>query len=251
MDHAAAATVPPSLKLESPRLIAQGAEALVFAGTYCGRRAVAKHRFSKGYRHPLLDHQVRRRRTKAEARALALNEEVSPALLHVDSDLSTLYLARVEGQTVAALLTAPPASTPAAAATGVGAGADPAPAPAGFLHSAEGAALARSMGRAVARMHGNHTVHNDLTTSNFLYNATEDRVYIVDYGLASTARASVEARAVDLQVLERSLLALCGESRFFEHFLAGYAAASGAEAAAVLARLGAVRTRGRKKGADN
>lgn len=51
-------------------MIGQGAEARIFRGTLDGRKAVAKERFVKKYRHPLLDVQLTRERIRAEARCL-------------------------------------------------------------------------------------------------------------------------------------------------------------------------------------
>ena len=58
------------------KLIAQGAEAKIFLD----KATVNKERIPKGYRHPQLDEQIRRQRTKREGRilhkALALNVQV-------------------------------------------------------------------------------------------------------------------------------------------------------------------------------
>jgi TP53 regulating kinase-like protein len=51
-------------------MIGQGAEARIYRGTLNGRKAVAKQRFIKRYRHPLLDVQLTRERIRAEARCL-------------------------------------------------------------------------------------------------------------------------------------------------------------------------------------
>ncbi|CAM9694504.1 unnamed protein product, partial [Choristocarpus tenellus] len=44
-------------------MLSQGAEARVYATSFCGRPAVIKERFPKSYRHPLLDEKLTTRRT--------------------------------------------------------------------------------------------------------------------------------------------------------------------------------------------
>jgi hypothetical protein len=47
-------------------LVRQGAEAKVFKGTFDGRPAIAKQRFSKGYRHPALNTMLSSQRLRSE-----------------------------------------------------------------------------------------------------------------------------------------------------------------------------------------
>ena len=51
------------------KLIAQGAEAKIFLDLL-PEPTIHKERISKGYRHPQLDKQIRKRRTKSEAKIL-------------------------------------------------------------------------------------------------------------------------------------------------------------------------------------
>jgi len=46
-------------------LLKQGAEGRVFASTFVGRKCVIKERFSKKYRHPLLDAKLTLKRLNA------------------------------------------------------------------------------------------------------------------------------------------------------------------------------------------
>jgi TP53 regulating kinase-like protein len=50
---------------ESLVLIKQGAEARVFESTFAGRRSIVKERFSKKYRHPILDAKLTLKRLNA------------------------------------------------------------------------------------------------------------------------------------------------------------------------------------------
>lgn len=51
-------------------LIAQGAEARIYKGSYLGRTVLMKERFVKKYRHPELDSLLTRDRIKNEVRAI-------------------------------------------------------------------------------------------------------------------------------------------------------------------------------------
>ncbi|KAF0988880.1 hypothetical protein HZS_2994, partial [Henneguya salminicola] len=60
---------------------------------------------------------------------------------------------------------------------------------------------------AVSAIHLSGVIHGDLTTSNIIVEANSDyepKIYIIDFGL-SFSSSSIEDRAVDLYVLERSL----------------------------------------------
>lgn len=51
-------------------VIKQGAEGKLYKGMYLGRKAVAKERFRKLYRHSDLDEHLSKERMKAEAKAI-------------------------------------------------------------------------------------------------------------------------------------------------------------------------------------
>lgn len=63
--------------------------------------------------------------------------------------------------------------------------------------------MAERIGVSLAKMHGIHIVHGDLTTSNLLLREHTDQVVIIDFGLSSTSTL-IEDKAVDLYVLERA-----------------------------------------------
>ena len=56
--------------LPESEIIAQGAEARLYKGTYLGKPVLIKERFEKKYRHPDLDVRLTKERIKAEARAI-------------------------------------------------------------------------------------------------------------------------------------------------------------------------------------
>lgn len=57
-------------EIPESNLIAQGAEAKLYHGTYLGRSTLIKERFEKKYRHIELDTRLTKERIKAEARAI-------------------------------------------------------------------------------------------------------------------------------------------------------------------------------------
>lgn len=56
--------------LHNKLLLKQGAEAKLYSGVFLGRRAIAKERFSKSYRHPVLDRTLTVRRIRAEVKCI-------------------------------------------------------------------------------------------------------------------------------------------------------------------------------------
>ena len=56
--------------ISSFTLLKQGAEAKIYTGEFLGRPTVVKERFSKKYRHPVLDKSLTSQRTKSEVRSI-------------------------------------------------------------------------------------------------------------------------------------------------------------------------------------
>uniref|UniRef100_A0A453G2B5 non-specific serine/threonine protein kinase n=1 Tax=Aegilops tauschii subsp. strangulata TaxID=200361 RepID=A0A453G2B5_AEGTS len=68
-------------------LLKQGAEGRVFVSTFVGRKCVIKERFSKKYRHPVLDSKLTLKRLNAEARCMTKARRLgvpTPVLYAVD-----------------------------------------------------------------------------------------------------------------------------------------------------------------------
>lgn len=57
-------------------MIKQGAEARLFACTYLNKSAILKQRFSKSYRHPLLNALLNKSRIRAEVNAIQKCQKV-------------------------------------------------------------------------------------------------------------------------------------------------------------------------------
>ncbi|KAF3597004.1 hypothetical protein DY000_02025991, partial [Brassica cretica] len=179
---------------ESLVLIKQGAEARVFESTFVGRRSIVKERFSKKYRHPILDAKLTLKRLNAEARCMTKARKLgvcTPVLYAVDPLLHSLTLEYIEGVSVKDV----------------------------FLEfGANGIVeerlddIAAQIGEAIAKLHDGGLSHGDLTTSNMLVRSGTNQLVLIDFGLSFTSTLP-EDKAVDLYVLERALLSMhssCG-----------------------------------------
>ena len=195
-------------------LIAQGAEARVYKGVYLGRPALIKERFEKKYRHVDLDTRITKDRMKAECRAMVRAKAagvVTPAIYLMHLERRCIYMEYIEDAIVLK----------------------------DFIDKQVSKRLdlddslnfiARGLGTLIARLHSRNIIHGDLTTSNVLLRDLDEELntekcdaaknfVMIDFGLARV-ESSVEDKAVDLYVLERSLLSAHSEvpSLFSEIF---------------------------------
>jgi Kae1-associated kinase Bud32 len=98
-------------------------------------------------------------------------------------------------------------------------------------------------GRSAGKLHKNHIIHGDLTTSNMILSG--DRIYFIDFGLGEINEA-VEAKGVDLLVFKKSLRSthFKYEKECLDAFLEGYSTEyRGCDE--ILKRLEAIERRGR------
>ncbi len=197
------------------KTIAQGAEAVLSAG---GGK-VLKDRVKKSYRHPKLDQELRKARTTREANLLRKARRagvLTPSVLETSDH--KIEMEHIKGKKVKDFLDS---ATPSARSE-----------------------LCKRIGESIAKLHNNHIIHGDLTTSNMLI-TEKDELYFIDFGLGDVDK-SVEAKATDLHLLKQVF-----KSTHFRHFeawkdvLAGYESWSGAKD--VLTRLKTVEKRGRYK----
>jgi TP53 regulating kinase-like protein len=212
--------------------------------------AVAKERFTKSYRHAILDERLTKHRCRAEARilekCLKKGHMDVPKVYQIQGPV--LYLEFIEGMTVRDYLLS--------------------------LHTdnkdnekeyAED--MARHIGTTVGKLHSLGVVHGDLTTSNMMireanldisHTPGDGRIIrdltLIDFGLGKNT-TSAEEQAVDLYVLERALLSTHPTlpETFWDVVMAAYEQAASAKAdnkkgcQATLTRLELVRQRGRKR----
>ncbi|GKY94958.1 hypothetical protein MPSEU_000460400 [Mayamaea pseudoterrestris] len=248
-------------------LLSQGAEARVWKVPNYGGKVVvvAKERFSKKYRHVVLDDRLTRQRCRAEAKLLekcAKGNLRVPKVLRVQAPI--LYLEYL-GDEVITLRE----RLQVLLHTAVNHDDDDNDDTASKAASSSDAermvlALARSLGLVLAKLNNLGIVHGDLTSSNMMVHRhapssmmdeseldeTNDNnavIMLIDFGLAKNS-TSAEERAVDLYVLERALVSTHPKlpPQFLEKVIDVYRVkANGSEA--TLARLEQVRMRGRKR----
>ncbi|XP_045133574.1 EKC/KEOPS complex subunit TP53RK-like [Portunus trituberculatus] len=216
------------------QLVTQGAEGRVYVGDWLNHSVIIKQRFSKKYRHVDLDTHITQERIKAEARALTRCRSLgirTPAVYDVNFDKREIILENITNSiTVRNYIYAAVERDLS-------------------MDNREILSLAEKIGKVLAKMHSNHIIHGDLTTSNMLliqpYESSE--VILIDFGLSSVEERA-EDKAVDLYVLERAVLSTHPNTEaFVSCCISAYKKAGSNAAEDVVKRLDEVRTRGRKK----
>ncbi len=133
---------------------------------------VEKIRKQKRYRHPKLDENLRRSRTRTEAKLISLarrNGVPTPIILDIEGD--KIVMERIKGEPVKNVMNEE---------------------------------ISREIGRMVAKLHKAGIIHGDVTPMNLIL--SEGKIYFVDFGLAFIDD-SVEPKGVDLHVYFESLRA--------------------------------------------
>jgi len=208
----------------------QGAEARLYATTFLDQKAVVKERFSKKYRHPDLDIKLTSDRHKAEARALLKCKQIGvacPTLYMADQEQHLLIMQQLEGKTARE-----------AVDQGIADG-----------DVKQLSRIAKLIGSTVAKLHQNHLIHGDITTSNLLIqeDGESTKLAVIDFGL-SFQEGVAEDKGVDLYVLERAFLSTHPNTeKLFAEVLEAYSADAGAASTEVLKKFEEIRMRGRKR----
>lgn len=218
-------------------LLRQGAEARLLVGSFLGQSAIIKERFSKKYRHPILDEKLTKERLKAEARSLLRCKLIgirTPTIYLTDIDNGLLVLEYLTDAVTCR----------------------------DFIRQSwdmresddikqEFSNLAKEIGKSVSILHKNNIIHGDLTTSNILVESrTPLKLCFIDFGLGFT-ESSAEAKGVDLYVLERALISTHPNSEWlFELMLSSYQSEMKdrkKEIQEILRKFEEIRMRGRKR----
>ncbi|MBN2112326.1 Kae1-associated serine/threonine protein kinase [Candidatus Woesearchaeota archaeon] len=196
------------------KVIGSGAEAVI----YKKDESVVKDRIKKSYRHPQIDRNLRKLRTRREAKILSKLKEIgfpSPVLMDFDDSRMTVVMEYIYGAKLRDIFHTNPKK------------------------------FSREIGEKMAILHNNGIIHHDLTTSNMILRGKE--IHFIDFGLSFFSEKA-EDMAVDIHLLDRAM-----ESRHHEHYpecfneaVKAYAkkADAGKE---VLARFRKVNLRGRNK----
>jgi TP53 regulating kinase and related kinases len=202
------------------KILARGAEADLILRDWNGLKALVKIRIPKKYRHPELDRQLRRTRTKAEADIIHRVKESgvpTPLLYQVDPENAVIVMEYIDGDKVRDLVDR--------------------------LSDEERRTLFHNIGRYAGILHREGVIHGDLTTSNILRSG--DRIVFIDFGLSEVSN-EVEKRGVDLNLMNRMLTSTHYKHRepLLEAFKEGYREKN-PEAEEALQRMEEVAMRGR------
>lgn len=209
-------------------LYKQGAESKIFTTTFSDRKAIVKERFSRKYRNELLDLNIRKERTKAEAKAILKCKQggiATPVIYSLDLNNYKIIMEHINGQTVNDYLSNIKDK---------------------LDDNGELSKLLTNIGAIVGKMHSLGVFHGDLTTSNII-RKEDDTLVLIDFGL-SHFNPSVEDKAVDLYVLERAFVSTHSYfSQLFPVILDGYKNGYELDVQAVFNQFQNVRSRGRKR----
>jgi Kae1-associated kinase Bud32 len=197
-------------------MIGKGAEANI----YKRGDAVIKERIKKVYRVEDLDKSLRRSRTKREAKLISMARRAgvpTPFIRDIDEEKTSITLDYIDGHKIRKILNS---ATPA-----------------------ERTKICREAGKSAGRLHKNHIIHGDLTTSNMIQK--DGILYFIDFGLGEINEA-VEAKGVDLLVFKKSLRSthFKHEKECLEAFFDGYSQQF-KECGEILKRLASIEKRGR------
>lgn len=219
--------IPADLADKKPELVSQGAEALLLK---ISPTEIVKYRPAKSWRLPLLDKQLRKRRTKQESTVMEklYTKGISvPKLLRSDPVNGLIFMEFVEGESLKKFTWDNESLT------------------------TEVKKMYEEYGELVAKIHNLHICHGDLTTSNAM--VRDNKLVLIDFGL-SQQQGSVEDKAVDLYVLERAIQsthplesAQLTNEVFMPAYIRTAESLSDKFLSDVLERLQTVRQRGRKR----
>ena len=150
----------------------KGAEAELFETNYGGKKALSKKRVPKGYRDKRLDAEIRKKRTRGEARLIreaGMSVKV-PHIYKVDEKEAEIIMEFIEGKKLKDVIE-------------------------------EKRELAVRAGEEIRKIHDLGIVHGDLTTSNVIY--SDGELVFVDFGLGFFSKKA-EDLATDLIVFKKT-----------------------------------------------
>jgi len=198
------------------KILQHGAEALIILD----EDKVIKRRIKKSYRLDNIDEEIRKLRTRSEAKLLLKASKVIdiPEIKNVNGESKEISMEFLEGKKLSDHLD--------------------------FFPLKEQKKICRITGENIAKLHDADIIHGDLTTSNMILK--DGKVFFIDFGLGFSSH-KIEDKAVDLHLLRQAL-----EARHFKNWQAlfeevkrGYA--SSRNSGLVLEQFKKVETRGRYK----
>lgn len=182
------------------KVLHQGAEATVTAGSWMGKSAVLKMRKPRGYRTPHLDRKLTRQRLTVEARALGrlqYHNLSAPSIIDLDLEQGWILMSKIEGITLF-----------------------------DYLNNKNNliSEKIKLFGASIRELHEIGISHGDLTTHNVLID-NGGNLSLIDFGLAKIL-PELEHLGLDLQVLNECLTASHSEyENAVEDMVEGYLSA--------------------------
>lgn len=191
------------------KILAEGAEAIVYKTELDGFKVLVKRRIRKEYRIPEMDTQIRAIRSRKEAKIMATVSKAginSPRLVLYDG--YDLYMTQIVGEKLSHLMER------------------------GRIEKG----TFREVGEMLGALHGAGIAHGDYTPANILVSG--DGPCVIDFGL-SEFTGSAEEKALDILLMKRAI----PKANYLE-FVEGYKTSSNS-AKETLKRLDAIERRGR------
>ncbi len=161
------------------KIIARGAEAILYREKIDSQEALVKERIRKPYRLPQIDSELRLQRTRREARLLSEARRsgvATPKVFSVDEKGCKIIMEFVQGKRLKEF----------------------------FSEASEEKAeeIAESVGAQIGILHSAGIIHGDLTTSNMIL--SEGKIYFFDFGLGEFSQR-IEDFATDISVLKEAI----------------------------------------------
>jgi Kae1-associated kinase Bud32 len=201
-------------------MIYQGAEAKICVSKYMGFDVVEKRRISKSYRIPEIDYQLISYRTKEEAKLMieARKNGVSvPIIFDVDLKKGIITMEYLKGKRIKDIFNE--------------------------ISEKERADICKKIGLSIGKLHKNHIIHGDITTSNMIL--LDDKIHFIDFGLGEI-NSEIEAKGVDLHVLMEAIESAHSKfSNSFNYVLDGYKNENSKDANLVIKKIHEIVKRGR------
>ena len=187
-----------SLTIVKKEMLAKGAEAVIYSGSFFQTPIILKHRLPKPYRLPEIDQTIRFHRLRAEARLLAEAWKTGaqvPNLYGIDSGNFTLLIEEVQGEILFSLINSTDIST---------------------LKS-----IFERIGEQVGLLHEKGIIHGDLTVFNVIIKE-KNSPWIIDFGLGQISN-ELEKKADDLLTFYSTLKAISPKYKvLFDKIQLGY-----------------------------
>jgi len=203
-------------------LIQRGAEAII----YRRNDEIVKRRIEKGYRCKELDEELRKRRTRSEAKLMTEARRIGvsvPKLVEIGE--YEIVMEFVRGEKVKDVLDRVDKKT--------------------------AYAICERIGSQIAKLHEYNIIHGDLTTSNFIFcsatNSGSFEVYFIDFGLGFYSE-KIEDKAYDLYLLKQAMKAthFANFKRLWNRVIKGYRKGY-KDSGKVIKHLESIEKRGRYK----